>query len=167
MRTLVTTVDNDDNKFTLSSGHHRLSNLHQKDRLCPTQWKDKIRMQRPEEQIRLKNLGKSLSDPSNPKSINNPNHPAYRLGGIRAFDPNNPRSINNPGHPAFGKGARIANTNRRTQAPRYNFVHEDGRTEQNISCLDMSEKHNLSAVHYLRQVGRKELKSYRGWRLCE
>lgn len=96
---------------------------------------------------------------------NNPNHPSYLKGRKKAADPNNPNSVNNPNHPDYGKGAKIANSNRRNNAPKYNFINlETNIIEYNINALDMSIKYNLTP-HYLRMLGRGELDSYKNWRL--
>jgi group I intron endonuclease len=110
--------------------------------------------------------GKLMSDPSHPMSVNNINNPNYYKGRLKATDPNNPNSINNPTHPSYGKGAATANANRRTNADKYTFINtETGTIEYDISALDMASKYHLSAPHYLRLVGRKELTSYKNWRL--
>lgn len=116
----------------------------------------------PSEQERLYKSGKWLGDPTNPNGINNSAHPCFLKGRLKATDKNNPHSVNNPAHPAYGKGARIANANRRANAPCYTFFHESGQREKNISCLDMAIKYHLTA-YYLRQLGRNEIRSYRGW----
>jgi hypothetical protein len=125
---------------------------------------NKLRLATPSEQKRLRKLCEWMCNPTNPNSINNPSHPNFLKGRLKATDKNNPHSVNNPLHPAYGKGARIANANRRAAAPCYTFIHDLGRREENISCLDMAIKYHLTA-HYLRQLGRGELQVYREWRM--
>lgn len=87
------------------------------------------------------------------------------LLGKLASSPNNPNSVNNPNHPDYGKGARIANTNRRKNSPKYNFINiVSNIIELNADAIYMAEKYNLTA-HYFRMLGKGKIVIYKDWEL--
>jgi len=102
---------------------------------------------------------------NNIMTINDPNHSKFLVGRKKAADPNNPNSVNNPNHPDYGKGARIANTNRRKNSPKYNFINiVSNIIELNADAIYMAEKYNLTA-HYFRMLGKGKIIIYKDWEL--